>query len=157
MAYPLGDCGRCRAMIAGTSAILRDRPLESRSRIEPRALKLLISNYRNRYRYLGLHYCGEPCWDLLLELLLAHVEERLMPSSSVGLSPGIALSTAHRWIDRLVDAGLVERQADDRDARRVLLRLKEDAALKLEQLVVEILQYPHCQHAFPIRIPGAHS
>jgi DNA-binding MarR family transcriptional regulator len=100
--------------------------------LTPTQVRWLIRTQRLRAHYLGLNLFGPPCWDLLLELLLARVEHRQMQASSVGICADIPSATAHRWLERLVDSGLVVRKADTRDGRRVLVELSDFAVGRIE-------------------------
>jgi Winged helix DNA-binding domain len=68
---------------------------------------------------------GEPAWDMLLELFIHSVEGRKVPVKNLCLASCAPTSTAMRWIDRLVEIGLIDKSADDADARRSLVSLTE--------------------------------
>lgn len=70
---------------------------------------------------------GEPAWDILLDLFIAHERRQPICLSDASLGAGVPLSTAQRWVKQLLDRGLLVRHSDGRDHRRVLVSLSEHA------------------------------
>ena len=99
--------------------------------LNPRRVKALIDGRRLRRNCLQSDLFGDPCWDLVLELLLARVEGRPMPISCVGICCGVPPATAHRWLDRLRSDGLIIRRSDASDGRRVLVELSDGAVERI--------------------------
>jgi hypothetical protein len=66
---------------------------------------------------------ADPAWNILLDLLLAHLERRPVSISSVCIAAGVPTTTALRWIATLERAGLVQRRPDAEDRRRIWLSL----------------------------------
>ena len=66
---------------------------------------------------------GEPAWDLLLDLFVAHGEGRSISTSSACLAACVPPTTALRWIRLLEERELIELRADPRDGRRRFVRL----------------------------------
>lgn len=106
------------------------------ARFASRALDLR----RRRERLLGPDIFADPAWDMLLDLFVAHHRGREMHASGVGLAAGIPQTTALRWIAMLEDRGLVRREDDPRDARRVVLSLTTEALATLEGLLGDAAQ-----------------
>jgi DNA-binding transcriptional ArsR family regulator len=105
-------------------------------------VRWLIRAHRMRTRLLGDKLFGDPCWDLILELLLARVEQRAMQTCSLGICAEVPAATAHRWLERLVANGLVNREADARDGRRVYVRLSDPALVKIEAYLATLFPAP---------------
>lgn len=63
----------------------------------------------------------------MLELLLAELNDDVVPVSNACISLGGAQSTALRVLNRIERMGLVRSHADHRDGRRRLLRLTDTA------------------------------
>lgn len=80
---------------------------------------------------------GEPAWDMLLDLFIQQCEGRLLPMSSLCLSTDIPNSSAMKLIQRLCDAGLLERSPDPRDGRRSLIRISPDTEHRLRAYFAE--------------------
>ncbi len=66
---------------------------------------------------------GEPGWDILLDLYIAQAEQKPVSVSSACIGSASPPTTGLRWLGVLADQGLVERQHDPDDQRRVLVRL----------------------------------
>jgi len=70
---------------------------------------------------------GEPAWDILLDLYIAQVEDKSVSVSSACIGSASPPTTGLRWLGVLADQGLLEREHDPQDQRRVLVRLTEKA------------------------------
>jgi hypothetical protein len=66
---------------------------------------------------------GEPAWDILLDLFIAAKERRRVSVTSACIGSAVPSTTALRWISILERQGLLTREADPGDARRVYVRL----------------------------------
>ncbi len=66
---------------------------------------------------------GEPAWDILLDLFIAAKERRRVSVTSACIGSAVPSTTALRWITILERGGLLMREADPGDARRVYVRL----------------------------------
>lgn len=74
---------------------------------------------------------ADPAWDMLLDLLAAHLDQGRVSVSSLCIAAAVPPTTALRHIRTLTDRGLVERQADPHDGRRVFIALTQDTAESL--------------------------
>ena len=92
------------------------------------SVRALIRARRLREQYLKADLFADPAWDMLLDLLLARLEGRLVAVSSLCIAAAVPPTTALRWIKRLTDEGQFVRTADPRDGRRVFIDLAEDTA-----------------------------
>ncbi|MDJ0977541.1 MAG: winged helix DNA-binding protein [Erythrobacter sp.] len=70
---------------------------------------------------------GEPGWDILLDLYIAQAEDKPVSVSSACIGSASPPTTGLRWLGVLADQGLVEREHDPDDQRRVLVRLTPKA------------------------------
>ncbi|MEM6476000.1 MAG: winged helix DNA-binding protein [Pseudomonadota bacterium] len=68
---------------------------------------------------------GEPAWDILLDLYIAFGEEKPVSVSSACIGSASPPTTGLRWLGVLADHGLVVREQDPDDQRRVLVRLTD--------------------------------
>lgn len=66
---------------------------------------------------------GEPAWDILLDLFIAHCEDKSVSVSSACIGSAAPATTGLRWLAVLADEGLILRESDPQDQRRVLVRL----------------------------------
>lgn len=96
----------------------------------------MIIERRLRDRLLDLpEIFGEPAWDIMLDLFVASVDNRLVSTTSACLSSTAPATTGLRYLRVLEDKGLVERVPDEEDGRVVNVRLTESAVGKMVQLL----------------------
>jgi hypothetical protein len=96
--------------------------------ISSAAVRALIRARQARERFLPAELFGDPAWDMLLDLFVAHLDEREVSVSSLCIAARVPTTTALRWIRTLCDAGLFERRNDPADARRAFVSLSPEAA-----------------------------
>lgn len=77
--------------------------------------------------FAGPDLFGEPAWDILLDLFINASEGKPVPVTSACIGAAVPTTTALRWLSILETRGLVEREADGSDARRVFVRLTPKA------------------------------
>jgi DNA-binding MarR family transcriptional regulator len=92
------------------------------------AIRAMIRARRLRDQYFSGELFADPAWDMLLDLLLARIEQRTVAVSSLCIAAAVPPTTALRWIKRLTDEGIFIRTADPRDGRRVFIDLSDEAA-----------------------------
>jgi DNA repair protein RadC len=103
------------------------------------ALPRALANARRSVRRLLLRrqllgadrLFGEPAWDMLVELFIAHCEGAVVPTGALGIDSGLSSSSAQRLVQRLADAQLVVRAADPDDGRRQFISLSPEIAHRL--------------------------
>lgn len=66
---------------------------------------------------------GEPAWDILLDLYVANAEGKTVSVSSACIGSASPPTTGLRWLGVLSEQGLILREHDPEDQRRVLVRL----------------------------------
>jgi len=91
-------------------------------------IRAMIRARRLRDQYFSGELFADPAWDMLLDLLLARLEQRTVAVSSLCIAAAVPPTTALRWIKRLTDEGIFVRTADPRDGRRVFIDLSDGAA-----------------------------
>jgi DNA-binding MarR family transcriptional regulator len=99
----------------------------------------LIAARRKRARYLSPELFAEPAWDILLDLLRAELAGERISVSSACLAGGVPASTGLRWLKALEQQGLVLRQSDPRDARRIFVALSPNASGALRRYFLEVV------------------
>jgi hypothetical protein len=106
-------------------------------RSERRYLALALHSYalrRNRAAIFGNpELFGEPAWDILLDLHIAHAEGKPVSVSSACIGSAAPPTTGLRWLGVLAEEGLVVRENDADDHRRVLVRLTRTGIKAMER------------------------
>jgi len=92
-----------------------------------RALALARKTYALRRKRAAIFgnpdLFGEPAWDILLDLFIADGEGKTVSVSSACIGSAAPPTTGLRWLGVLADEGLVLRENDQEDHRRVMVRL----------------------------------
>lgn len=81
---------------------------------------------------------GEPASDLLLDLFIAHSTGNEVSVSSACIGAAVPATTALRHLGILQQEGLVLREQDERDQRRINVRLSQYGVEKMEAYFSEI-------------------
>jgi hypothetical protein len=76
---------------------------------------------------------GEPAWDILLDLFIAHTENKPVSVSSACIGSAAPPTTGLRWLGVLTENEMIVREHDPEDQRRVLVRLSDKAIEAMEQ------------------------
>ncbi len=129
-----------RAGVASRAPAVSDRaldyappPLADVPAISARDLRAAIQSRRLRDKFLPAGLFEDPAWDMLLDLFAAEIERAQVSVSSLCIAAAVAPTTALRWIGKLTEAGLLEREADPFDRRRVFMALSERARAGLRR------------------------
>jgi DNA-binding transcriptional ArsR family regulator len=80
----------------------------------------------------------QPAWSIMIDLYIAHHEKRLVNMFGASIGARVPQSTAHRWLEKLEDAGLVARVPSVLNGRDVLVALTPDAVARMEGLLGRI-------------------
>lgn len=101
---------------------------------------LAESHYRLRRRrdsVFGMtDLFGEPAWDVLIDLYLAHLDRRAVSVSSACIAACVPPTTGLRYLTRLERNGLLSRKPDPTDNRRVLVSLTASAVELVERTLI---------------------
>lgn len=106
-------------------------PGASDSKLTAAQLREIIQLRRLRDKFFASGLFADPAWDILLDLMAARLEQKKVSVSSLCIAASVPPTTALRWITTMTDQGLLVRNQDPNDARRVFLDLSDDAAQKL--------------------------
>ena len=102
--------------------------------VSPHSLSVARRMMRERLKrnhFFNADLFADPAWDMMLDLFIAEAEGRETPVMNLCLSSQVPETTTLRWVKTLEHAGIVIRQKDEHDQRRVLVRLSPDAAKAL--------------------------
>lgn len=105
----------------------KDNGKATASQDHPIWVELARQTYDDRRRrtkiFRSEELFGEPAWDILLDLFIAAKERRRVSVTSACIGSAVPSTTALRWIAILEKQGLLVREADPGDARRVYVKL----------------------------------
>jgi DNA-binding MarR family transcriptional regulator len=79
----------------------------------------------------------DPAWDILLDLYIAHCEDKTISVTSASMAAGVPLTTALRWVWHLEQLQMVERQIDRRDRRRSFVSLTKSGLHTIEEALTD--------------------
>lgn len=127
-----------------TSAIELQEPLRSLNVLEPLAVAKLALRIRRRRDAIfsdqlgASDIFGEAAWDMLLDLFVSHSENKRVSVSSLCIASSVPATTALRHIRHLVDYGLIHREPDETDNRRVYLCLAKETEAAIAAILTGI-------------------
>jgi len=101
-------------------------------------LRQLIKLRRVRGRILDHDLFADPVWDFLVELAIAEFEDRNVSITGLCASSNVSYATAYRQIQELVEKGLLRRENDHEDRRRVFVTLSPDARSKIFDILDQV-------------------
>ncbi|WP_167737355.1 MarR family transcriptional regulator [Sphingomonas parva] len=84
---------------------------------------------------LGAELCVDPAWNMLLDLFISAGQGRELSVSAACIGSLASYSTAMRYVNLLVDVGLVERKPDASDRRRSYLSLTDSGRAAMAKLL----------------------
>lgn len=99
----------------------------------------LYQERRRRDEYFPRGLFGEPAWDLLLALFIAHEDGKSLTLEKACAAARLTGDEAAPVIDKLAGAGLVERSRCDWDKRRNCLLLTRHATERLSDYLSALL------------------
>lgn len=105
---------------------------------DPRLVRMVIRQRQARARFFDVSLFADPAWDMLLDLTAARAEHARVSVTSLCIASGVPPTTALRWINQMVDAGLLERVEDEADRRRAFIQLSDNAADAMARYFAEL-------------------
>jgi hypothetical protein len=89
--------------------------------------RALIRMRRLREQFFERTLFADPAWDMLLDLFAARLEGRQVAVSSLCIAAAVPPTTALRWIAAMTEQGLLLREPDPDDRRRIFIALSAAA------------------------------
>lgn len=126
----------------GLESELAAAPLVKAPVLSAEALRAIVKARQQRAEFFGGDLFGEPAWDLLLELMLARLDNRTESVTSLALAASLPTSTAVRWLREMAGHGLLTQTTDPKDARRTLVWLTDGAADRLLAYFARVAKTP---------------
>lgn len=106
------------------------------------SIRQIIKLRRLRDSYFDASLFADPAWDILLDLMAARLEGVQVSVSSLCIAAAVPATTALRWISTMTENGLLIREHDPDDARRIFITLSADTAANLHQYLVDVQKRP---------------
>lgn len=126
---------KLQQVISALDSLPSDSPppvRERSSRVAARDVHAVIRARRERTQFFRADLFADPAWDILLELYLADLAQRRVSISSLCIGAAVPATTALRWINTLEKEGLLRRNNDPFDGRRVYASLSETGLNKMD-------------------------
>jgi DNA-binding MarR family transcriptional regulator len=98
----------------------------------------LLRERRLRERMFDGTEFGEPAWDILLNLYIAHHEGKLVSVSSLCIAAGVPATTALRWISTMEVRGQLRRHRDPIHKRRMFMSLSADTLSAMDRYLTSL-------------------
>lgn len=132
--------------IAGTLARLSNKPApaiwpvggEDALPVSPEVVTSVIRARRLRARYFDEALFADPAWDIMLELLHAEIIHQRVSVSTLCSAAAVPATTALRWVKTMVQKGLLFREDDTHDARRVFIELAPETSTALRRYFAHV-------------------
>lgn len=99
--------------------------------VAERQIRQVQAVRRARASYFKPDLFADPAWDILLELYAGELAQRRVSVSKASIAAGVPATTALRWIHKLEQDNLIDRELDTVDARRVWLALTAPSAIAM--------------------------
>jgi DNA-binding MarR family transcriptional regulator len=103
------------------------------ARVDSATVRRMLRERRMREQFFAAELFADPAWDMLLDLYAAQLEGHPVAVSSLCIAAAVPATTALRWIKTMTDTGLLERQADPRDGRRIFIGLTDTATQAMDR------------------------
>lgn len=89
---------------------------------------------------LGNDLFFDPAWSILLELYIHHCRQTVVSITALCIAAKVPSSTGLRWVDLLERRGLVKRQPDPFDRRKIYATLVPEAVKKIEETLDDVVE-----------------
>lgn len=124
---------------ADAAAASHASPVTARAGMDRSArLRAMLREHTMRSRLFRGSGLVDPGWNMLLDLMLAHLEGRQLYLSSLCVAAGQPITNGKRRVAQLIADGLVQRETDRADRRRVLVSLTQSGLERLSTYLDQI-------------------
>lgn len=110
--------------------------LASAPEVTTEEVRTLLRLRRLRDSFFPADLFADPAWDMLLDLMAARLSGDKVSVSSLCIAAAVPATTALRWIRALTESGVLVRQADPKDARRVFIALSDESAASMKAYLI---------------------
>ena len=130
--------GQLVTQIRGMQPVAVDQPAQQNKATQQSALRFisqLQEARRGLFRGIAL---PESSWEILLELMATEMAGRNISVSGLCLAANCPVTTALRRIDELAELGLIAKQVDPTDARRLYVRMTDAGRTKMQLFLAQV-------------------
>lgn len=124
--FDMRQPGRMDRLRSPDRRYVPDGPSRNDAPVAAHHVRALLRARRLREHVIAPDLFADPAWDILLDLLAARLERARVSVSSLCIAAAVPPTTALRWIKQLTERGLLERQADPKDGRRIFIALSDE-------------------------------
>lgn len=96
-----------------------------------------------RAKFFPNELFGEPAWDMLVDLYIAHREGRHISVTSAGIASGAPATTALRWVGLLEEMGFIARYGSALDKRIKYVRLTDEGLRRMNDYFASVDRFEH--------------
>ena len=124
---------------------------------QARDLARIIRARRRRGKYFPAHLFSDPAWDILLSVALADLEQQRISMGELCDAADAPRTTALRYLQVMIDEGVVVRVDDPLDRRRKFISLSPNAAVQMARAPAapacgSYLELRRGQHVIVVRV-----
>lgn len=101
-------------------------------------IRAVIHARRLRASYFAEDLFADPAWDMMLELLKAELSQHRVTVSNLCAAAAVPATTALRWLNSLVEKGLLVRRDDPHDGRRAYVELAPETSGALRHYFAQL-------------------
>ncbi len=130
--------GEANVESASTEGAPGTQASDARPPERPDRIRSMLREHRVRARIFRSSVLLDPSWDMLLELMLAHIENKQTYLTSLCVVSGLPTTTALRRVEQLIASGLVRREDDPVDRRRVIVSLTDSGIERLSAYLEQV-------------------
>ncbi|MEH6789228.1 helix-turn-helix domain-containing protein [Parasphingorhabdus sp.] len=76
------------------------------------------------------------CWNMCLDVYICDLKDQRVTVSAIAHSSGIPMTTAMRYINVMVEQGLLTKTPNAADNRMIFVSISDDCAEKIEELLL---------------------
>lgn len=122
----------CGSLLPTTLTVQRGKQeTDGDVQLAARAVSVYQSRRSRESIFAEADLFGEPAWDIMLDLFIARAQRRETSVTSACVGSAVPSTTALRWIGVLESLGLLVREVDPHDRRRVFVSLSQKGYNKM--------------------------
>ena len=110
--------------------------------VSEEAVRWIINARNSRSRFLPIDLFADPAWDIMLELLRAEIAQQRISVSSLCIAANVPTTTALRYIKSMTQQGILAREPDLFDGRRIYVTLTPEISNRLRKYCAYVLEKP---------------